>query len=298
MRPQEIEKVAIVSRIGKPNIDKICDSLIDWLNDHNIAVVLPDSDARALKKDEYGRAENELMNRVDMVVVLGGDGTILRVVRLLNGQEVPILGVNLGTFGFLAEVEVDDLFDALEKIQNGKYEIETRMTLTCEISKGTEKIVRNGLNEVFVGRADCQRLLEYDVRINGSYFCHIACDGVIVSSPTGSTAYSLSAGGPLVSPENENLILLPVCPHSLFNRSLVLNAAEDVQIIGEKESAATTVTIDGIEIWRGTDFDSIKVRAGNSKVGLIRFGERHFYEILREKMKIFATFSHDGEGGG
>jgi len=298
MKPKRIEKVAIVSRAGKPNIDKICGSVIDWLNEHNIKIVMPDFDARALKKNGYGCAEDELMNEVDLVVVLGGDGTILRVVRLLNGQEVPILGVNLGTFGFLAEVEVDNLIDALDKIKKGNYDIEARMTLTCEISSGAEKTVHSGLNEVFVGRANCQRLLEYDVRINGSYFGHIACDGIIVSSPTGSTAYSLSAGGPLVSPTNENLILLPVCPHSLFNRSLVLNASEEVQIVGAKDSAATAVTIDGIEIWRGTDFDNIKVRAGDNKVGLIRFGERHFYEILREKLKIFSTFSHDRESGG
>jgi len=220
---KKVRKATIVPRLGKPKISSICNDLLKWLLVHQIEAVMPISDAKALGKEKFGCQDRKLMENTDLVVVLGGDGTILRAARLLDGKEIPILGVNLGRFGFLAEVEIDYLFTALEKAVAGDFEVDKKMMLNCEIVSNQVKVKKNVLNEIFVGRGLSQRLLELDVKINNKFFNRFSCDGLIFASPTGSTAYALSAGGPLVSPTNQLILLVPVAPHSLFNRSLILD---------------------------------------------------------------------------
>ncbi len=248
--------------------------------------------ARVLGQEKIGLAENELMRDVGLVVVLGGDGTILRAARLLKGRKIPILGVNLGKFGFLAEVETTELFDSLEKIVGGDFEIEKQMMLNCQIISGKEEVNYNALNEIFVGRANIQRLLEFDVKINNKFLNRIPCDGLIFATPTGSTAYALSAGGPLVSPLNQLIVLVPVCPHSLFNRSLILEETATIEITPTERVSKASVARDGVLVWNNKPFDCIKVASAKERVNLIKFGQRDFYAILREKLRIFRSFSN------
>ncbi len=292
----KVKRVAIVPRLGKPKISSICNDLLKWLTDHRIEAVMPISDAQALGKEKIGCTEDELMKDADLVVVLGGDGTILRAARLLNGKETPILGVNLGRFGFLAEVEVAHLFIALEKTIAGDLEVEKRMMLNCEIVWGQVKVQKNALNEIFVGRRPVQRLLEFDVKINNKFFNRFSCDGLIFASPTGSTAYALSAGGPLISPKNRLISVVPVCPHSLFNRSLILEEKEKIEIALTERLSKATITIDGIVVWNNEPFDYIKVESSEHTVNLIKFGKCDFYTILREKLKIYSSFSNNESG--
>lgn len=296
MTSSRIKTIAVVPRLGKPGISSICNDLIEWLANHQVQAVVPLSDARALGQEGAGLSEDELMKNADLVVVLGGDGTILRAVRLLKGREVPVLGVNLGTFGFLAEVETAQLIDSVERIIVGEFGVEKRMMLNCEIVSGKAKTKHNALNEIFVGRGNGQRLLEFDVKINNRFFNRISCDGLILASPTGSTAYALSAGGPLVSPANQLIILVPVCPHSLFNRSLILEKTDTVEIAPTERVLKASVACDGIYIWGNKPFDYVKVISAQEKVNLVKFGQRDFYSILRKKLQIYTSFSdHESE---
>lgn len=291
MTVPKIKRVAIIPRLGKRNISSICSDVLAWLSGHQIEAVLPISDAQALGQEQLGISEDNLMQGVDLTVVLGGDGTILRAVRLLKGSDTPILGVNLGTFGFLAEVETSQLLDSMEKIIAAQYQIEKRMMLNCEIVSGHSTTVINALNEIFVGRGNAQRLAEFDVKINNIFFDRISCDGLIFASPTGSTAYALSAGGPLVSPSNHLIIFLPVCPHSLFNRSIILNETETIEVAPAEQLSKTSVAIDGIDAWRNQQIDYIRVKSAEAEANLVRFGERDFYAILRDKLRIFTSLN-------
>ena len=287
MKSTKIEKVVILVRLGKQDVDIISNDLVKWLSDHRVDAAMPLSEAASLGLSQIGVAEEDLMNDADLVVVLGGDGTILRAVRLLKGKETPILGVNLGKFGFLAEVGTAQLLGSMEKILAADFEVESRMMLKCEIISGRERIDYCVLNEIFVGRGDSERLLELDVKINGIFFDRIASDGLIFASPTGSTAYALSAGGPVVSPANQLIVLVPVCPHSLFNRSLVLEQSAVMEVRPTERTPRASVAGDGLLVWDYKEFDYIKVAKAKCGANLVKFGQRDFYKILREKLKIY-----------
>ena len=293
MALSSLDRVAIVPRLGKPNIRSICSELLEWLSGHQIESVMPMSEAEALGRQEIGCSDDELVKDAHLIVVLGGDGTILKAARLLNGKQTPILGVNLGKLGFLAEVELGHLFAALEKTISGDFELEKRMLLDCEIRANGALIKKSSLNEIFVGRGASHKLVEFDIKINGKFFDRFSCDGLIFSTPTGSTAYALSAGGPLVSPANKLILFVPVCPHSLFNRSLILSEEDEIEISLAQGASKCTVTIDGLVAWSNRCFDHIKVVGSSKAVNIVRFGKRDFYTILREKLKIYSPFSDE-----
>ena len=291
-----IQKVAILTRVGKKSVDKVCNDILSWFSEHGIEAKMPVSEASVLRKDHIGVPEENLMKDVDLVVVLGGDGTILRAVRFLNGKEIPILGVNFGKFGFLAEVETTQVLDALEKIIIGEFEVEKRMMLNCEIVSKKDSVSCYALNEIFVGRGNAERLFEFDVTINNKFFDRISSDGLIFASPTGSTAYALSAGGPLVSPANQLIIIVPVCPHSLFNRSLVVEKTAEIRVEPVREVSKVSISHDGVLMWDRKPFDHIRITMAEKAACLIRLEKFDFFGILREKLKIYMPLDNK-EGG-
>lgn len=289
MTSSKIKKVAIMPRVGKSNIGPICTELLNWLSEHDMEAIMPMSDACAVGLERVGVAEDKAVQEADLIVVLGGDGTILRAVRLLRGKEIPILGVNLGTFGFMAEVETSQLLDSMARIAVGDFKLEKRMMLDCKIVSQDQELRQKALNEIFVGRGSIQRLMEFKVAIGSEDFGPISCDGLILASPTGSTAYALSAGGPLVCPDTEVLILAAVCPHSLFNRSLILNQGETIEIAAEDCLSKVSIAVDGIDIWSNRPVDYVRVTSAQEKVNLVKLGGRSFYSIVREKLNIFRS---------
>jgi NAD+ kinase len=290
-----IKNAAILIRTGKKDIDLVFDQIFTWFSERDINVTLGVSEASFLGKVNLGVAEDELMKHKDLVVVLGGDGTILRAVRLLKGKEIPILGVNFGKFGFLAEVEIPRVIDILEQVVSGNFEVENRMMLDCRIVSGTNHADYYALNEIFVGRGNAERLFEFDVKIDGNFFSRIASDGLIFASPTGSTAYALSAGGPLVAPSTKLILMVPVCPHSLFNRSLVLEESSTIEIRPTSDISRVSIARDGLLVWDRKPFDYLRIAKSNKRAVLVRLDQFDFFKILREKLNVYAPLS-DGRG--
>jgi NAD+ kinase len=219
----------------------------------------------------------------DLIVVFGGDGTILRAVRELKGTQAPFLGVNLGRLGFLATIQPEQFKEISREISLDKLEISYRRLIKWQ-ALFNDKVVDEGLalNDLAVGRGGRQRMVLMDLKINGGHFVNYPADGIIVSSPTGSTAYSLSAGGPLVSPDCEVLIVTPICPHTIFNRSTVLGPDDEIEIVLNKKLRAS---IDG-QLTVKENFNSVKVTLSERKIGFVGLSGNNFFRALKEKLKL------------
>ncbi|MCE5204350.1 MAG: NAD(+)/NADH kinase [Coriobacteriales bacterium] len=260
-------------------------TIAGWLADHGYEPALVTEDAVACGMPERGVAPSEI-GSVELVVALGGDGTTLKAVHLLGNEDVPILGVNLGRLGFLSGAESSEMEGALVSALAGEARIERRQTLQCSVDVGGRSAgAYRALNEVFVGRGGGARVVELEVAVNGVRLWRFVCDGVIVATPTGSTAYAMSAGGPLVSPEVRGMVLVPVAAHYLSARALVVGANDRVEISCPNPArAGACVTIDGYQAPCRRSLDSVSVWAGEHDVQFLKSDGRGFYEILAEKI--------------
>lgn len=221
----------------------------------------------------------------DVLLVLGGDGTILSVARILQGKKIPIIGINMGTLGFITEVSRENLFQDLEDIFSGRYEIEERSMVKVEVIRDKKQIVSClGLNDVVVGTGIMAKIARFDLTVNGSYVSSIRADGIIISTPTGSTAYNLSAGGPILFPTLKTLVLTPICPHTLSVRPLVLPEDFVVEIVLPTE-VEVFLTVDGHINFPLMKNDRVKCFIASEKTYLIAPLGRDYFKILREKLK-------------
>jgi NAD+ kinase len=221
-----------------------------------------------------------------MVLVLGGDGTMLDAARLVSERAVPILGVNMGGLGFLTEVSLEQLYPALEKVLAHEFSLDERLMLRASIHRHGEDVARaTVLNDVVVSKGTLARMIALQVTVDGQFVTSLRGDGVIVSTPTGSTAYSLSSGGPIMHPSVQALIITPICPHTLTHRPLLIpgNASVEVTLISRDEGAMTT--FDGQVVVSMTQGDTVTIRASDHRTQLIRFPDRTYYEVLRKKLK-------------
>ncbi|MCL5292316.1 MAG: NAD(+)/NADH kinase [Actinobacteria bacterium] len=282
----KITRVAIVPHLGKAKVGEVANQMISWLEERKIKVFLSAAEAAQLGRDELGQAEG-IFPDADILVSLGGDGTILRSVRLLRGKKIPIIGVNLGTLGFLSTVEVSELFWVMEKVLSGDYVVDERMMLECRIfyASGEQKRLL-ALNEVVIERGERQRMIQIDVTINGDFFNKYTADGLILATPTGSTAYSFSAGGPVVAPTNEVVVMTPISPHSLFGRSVILHPNDKVKI-DIPEAIETSVGIDGIVVAKSALVEGITVKRADEKTLLVRVNGPDFYSTFRKKLRFW-----------
>ncbi|MEY2626547.1 MAG: inorganic polyphosphate/ATP-NAD kinase [Actinomycetota bacterium] len=230
------------------------------------------------------------MSNVDLVVSLGGDGTVLRAVQLVGDSRAPVLGVNCGTLGYLTTIEPEEVFAVLESLHGGSMpvdgSIDERMLLRVEVTKvdGTRHTLR-GLNEMVVEKVESGHTVRLEVAIDGAHFATYSADGLIVATPTGSTAYSLSARGPVVSPAHRALILTPVSPHMLFDRALVLDPAETVSI-SVRGHRSVSLAVDGLQFVALDPDDVVVVTADPHIARFIQVGRRGFHQILREKFGL------------
>lgn len=231
--------------------------------------------------------KDQAVDRIDMVLVLGGDGTFLNAARRFAGSEIPLLGVNLGRLGFLTEVDIEQLGEALQLLINHDYRIEQRMMLEAEVIQEGKEIARGiSLNDIVIGKGAFSRIIKLKIRINQQYFNEFAGDGLILATPTGSTAYSLSAGGPMVYPGLDNIIITPICPHSLNSRSLVIAAGDQIEVLVDSSHKEVRLTLDGQMGWELKNGTSIKVRAAREKTNLIKLPGFSYYNILRSRLNV------------
>jgi len=283
-----MKKVAIIPYVNKPRVPEITRRLVDWLNQRKIAITVPIDEAAGLGLSEFGVPDNELFDGADLAVALGGDGTALRAVRLMGEQTVPMVGVNLGEMGFLMWVMPENLESALERIHAGDFHVDERHMLNARVNAaGGRAIDRLALNDVLIGREEFGRLVKLDVFVNNELFCRYAADGVVLATPTGSTAYSLSAGGPIIAPTTEAYVLTPICPHSLNNRSLVFNHRDKVTIkpVLTEAGAKVGVSIDGIALEGLGDVGDIEITLAEHRCKFVSLNGPGFYQALSEKLK-------------
>jgi NAD+ kinase len=257
---------------------------LQWCRERDLPFWMTSDDAAALQLDEHASARP--IAEASLVLSLGGDGTMLRSVRLLEGAAVPLLGVNLGSLGYLTEVEPDRLTEALDRFAVGEHEgrwhLDERMMLDASVNG---RCVGRALNEAVVEKAASGHTVRLLARIDGEPFTYYAADGLIVATPTGSTAYSLSARGPIVSPRHRAMLLTPVSPHMLFDRTLVLDPSEviEIEVTGHRRAE---LTLDGRPVASLDDGDVVSCSPSSATANFVRFGAERYHQILKAKFGL------------
>jgi NAD+ kinase len=276
-----IRAVGVCLKPSQPQAAGAVRGLVKWLQQRGLRVIADEEVAEATGEPAQPRAL--LAGQVDLVIVLGGDGTLLSVARAVSDRSVPILGVNLGTLGFLTEITLDELFAALERVLAREVRVEARMRLDVRVLRDRKESGRFlALNDAVLTKADLARMIDLETRASGSQVTTYHADGLIVATPTGSTAYSLSAGGPIVLPELEAFLLTPICPHTLTQRPLVLPHSSQIEICVRSRDEVQ-LTVDGQEGIALRQGDVVSVRRSEHPVRLIASPFRSRFEILREK---------------
>ncbi len=245
-------------------------------------------DAAAELGIEFGLVnEKQVVESSDIIICLGGDGTFLRTARMAFAKDVPILGINLGTLGFLTEVDKNEIDSAIEKVFKKEYQIEERILLEAAVTNNLgEEVARDiALNDITITRPALSRILHLKMYVNGIFVDSFPGDGLIISTPTGSTAYSMSAGGPIVEPDMDLMIMTPICPHILYSRSFVINGNSWINVVVEGDSINNTmVTFDGQKGCRASGGYSIRICKSASTIKLMRMSTRNFFNVLRTKI--------------
>jgi len=276
-----IRTVGLVVRRDRPRATRLARRMIAWLVRRRIRVLL---DAEAHLGGAPARSKEALVREADLVVVLGGDGTLLALARRTR-SEVPILGVNLGELGFLTEVVEREAMPMLARVITGRYELDRRMTLAATLERRGRVLKRfRALNDVVVTNGARARIVQFAVSVDDLPLATYRADGVIVATPTGSTAYSLSVGGPVVEPTVQALLLSPISPHTLSNRPVVLPPDAVVRLTIASREQDALLTIDGQEGTPLAGGDVVRVRRGRPPVSLVRSPDRTYYDVLRSKL--------------
>jgi NAD+ kinase len=268
-----------------PEVGRLARDAVALLRSRHVGVVVNAESAQDLGLPQFGVPAAELGRRADMLVVFGGDGTILHTARQAARDGIPILGVNLGGFGFLAEVQDRVVDDALLRVLAGDYRVDERMMLQAGVGRG-ERVVREhlALNDVVVTKSGYARLLRIRTDVNETHLATHRADGLIVATPTGSTAYSLSAGGPILHPDLDAIVLTPICAHTLNARAVVLSGTETITIRVEPTGAPSVLTVDGQEGQPLEPDDVVRVTRAACRARLVRLGRTGFYGLLRTKL--------------
>ena len=292
-----LRRVGAVVHPGRPSAARLGKELADWAAEAGIELRTLASERGCLGEDVPCAEPAEFPHGLDLVVSLGGDGTLLRALGLVLAAEVPVLGVNAGRLGFLAEVEADGLPAALDAVRDGRYQVERRTTLAARVRTGGRDAGEDlAVNDVVIEKAGSGRLAAVAVCLgNGGPFARYAADGIMVASPTGSTAYSFSAGGPIVSPRLDALLLTPIAPHMVFNRSLVLHPDEGVRLEVLPDSPTLVESLDGRVVRELPPGTVVEVRRGRHDALLVRTGHADFYNLVRTKFRLADAAEEPGD---
>jgi NAD+ kinase len=277
---------AIVSRPARPEVARTVPELLAWLHAHGYQVIVDPETAKYSSGQEEEVLRSQMSSRaLDLIVVLGGDGTLLSAVRATAASDAPLLGVNLGSLGFLTDVPLSSLFSMLDQIAQGRAPVEQRSLMQCDLLRGEEVLGSyKAFNDVVVNKTALARLNNYDLFVDKAFVSSYRADGMIVATPTGSTAYSLSAGGPVVMPTVNAFVITPVAPHSLTHRPLVVPDSAVVEILLRSDEEVAYLSLDGQPGLDLKDGDRVRCRRSEHKVSLFRT-DADFFHVLRTKLK-------------
>lgn len=282
----QIKRVGITSKPNKSEVRDIVLPLMAWLRERDIEAMIDHETAANLGSNEAGIDRAGMASRIDLAIVLGGDGTFLATARALEGSPVPILAVNLGGLGFLTVVTREELVPALEAVLDGQVQTELRVQIQAEVLR-LEKQAGSfvALNDVVLNKSALARVIDFDVWVDGLFISTYKADGLIVSTPTGSTAYSLAAGGPVVAPTVRAFIITPICAHTLTNRPIVIRDTATIEVAVKGVEESVYLTVDGQVGMEVHGEDRVRMSKSASGVEIVQPLTKNYFEILRQKLK-------------
>ena len=291
MAPSSIKRVGIVVKPQQPDVLKTLCGVIEWLARRDISLAGGPEIERERIEHETGCAvavveTDKLAATVDLMLVLGGDGTMIATARMLGDIEIPVLGVNYGALGYLAEFRIEELYSALESILAGNYAVEKRLMLAVELWRGEEFVTRNRiLNDVVINKSALARIIEIEANLNQQFVNSFRADGLIVSTPTGSTAYNLSAGGPVIYPSMNAIVITPICPFTLSNRPIVVPDESLIELRLKTQNEDVALTLDGQVGLALKPEDRVVIRKSKATFNLVQPMNRNYFEVLRDKLR-------------
>ena len=286
-----ITRIGIVLKPHQPQaLSTICE-LVLWLAERGIKLVGGPEIEREQIEHQTGCSveevsKDELPNDIDLMLVLGGDGTMIATARMLGDHEVPVLGVNYGGLGYLAEFRIEELYSALESILSGNYRLDKRVMLAVELVRDeVSETMSRVLNDVVINKSALARIIEIETFFNGQFVNSFRADGLIVSTPTGSTAYNLSAGGPVIFPSMNAVVVTPICPFTLSNRPIVVPDDAEIELILKTDHEEVALTLDGQVGFPLKVGDRVKIRKSRTMFNLVQPSNRNYFEVLRDKLR-------------
>jgi NAD+ kinase len=281
-----IQRVGIISKPKKVEVREIVPGLLEWLRERNIEAFIDKETGAIMDTREHSLTRNEMPSKVDLLIVLGGDGTLLATARALNRKPVPILAVNLGGLGFLTEITCEELYPTLEMVVAGTHQTDRRVQIEGELIRADEILTPFlALNDVVLNKGAIARIFDFELRVNGELVSTYKSDGLIVSTPTGSTAYSLAAGGPIVTPSVEAFLVTPICAHTLTHRALVIPNTAHIEVTVKSQREIAYLTVDGQVGIAAHSEDLVRMRKADSYVELVRPPATPYFQILQKKLK-------------
>jgi len=286
-----IKRIGIVLKPNQPDALRTVCEVVAWLDERGIALVGTPEIERDRIEAETGCAveqlpREQLAANVDLILVLGGDGTMIATARMLGDREVPVLGVNYGGLGYLAEFRIEELYQALESILSGNFRLDKRVMLDVELRRGGETITRNTvLNDVVINKSALARIIEIEAYLNERFVNSFRADGLIISTPTGSTAYNLSAGGPVIFPSMNAVVITPICPFTLSNRPIVVPEDATIELLLKTDREEVTLTLDGQVGFSLNVEDRVVIRKSSVAFNLVQPSNRNYFDVLRDKLR-------------
>jgi NAD+ kinase len=287
MPRKEFRNIGIVAKSHSPHARSILRQLTRWLDSKRIPYLCGPGAATALRAGIDETAREEMYRTSDLLIVLGGDGTLLSVAREIAPHGLPILGVNLGSLGFLTEITLKKMSESVTEVLTGNYQVDRRMMIAARLVRGGRQVVRNHLlNDVVLNKSALARIVDIDIDIDGEFVTRYRADGLIVCTPTGSTAYSLSAGGPIIHPDMRSFCITPICPHTLTNRPLVVPSHVRIDLRLKRSTEENVyLTLDGQLGFPMKPGDRVEVRRSRHTIRLLKVPGMPYFNVLRSKLK-------------
>ncbi len=286
-----IKRIGIVLKPHQPDaLQTIC-NLVVWLAERGITLVGSPEIERERIEHQTGCAIDQLesekiASEIDLMLVLGGDGTMIATARMIGDHDVPVLGINYGGLGYLAEFRIEELYSALESILSGNYRLDRRVMLAVELHRGTEPPKTNRvLNDVVINKSALARIIEIEAYLNRHFVNAFRADGLIVSTPTGSTAYNLSAGGPVIFPSMNAVVITPICPFTLSNRPIVVPDSAEIELLLKTDNEDVALTLDGQVGFPMQVDDRVLIRKSRTTFNIIQPSNRNYFDVLRDKLR-------------
>ena len=278
--------IGIISRPRRSNLEVVVPPLLHWFAARGIRTLYDTETAGALHDSSRGLTREEVAEQSQLLLVLGGDGTLLAAARVAARLGIPILPINMGSLGFLTSFTIEEMYPALEQILAGRFSCSERVMLDVELHRDAEVIERQAVvNEAVINKGTLARMIDLQLTIDADFVCRYRVDGLIVATPTGSTAYSLSAGGPIVHPGVESWIITPICPHTLSDRPVVVRDSSLIEVHLSGDTESVFLTLDGQTGIPMQAADVVRMRRASERLRLIQPAQKSYFEILRNKLK-------------